>query len=129
MGVFMLDLIIYAMILTLVQAVLPNMLGALSGKLSLPYLLSARDEQIQPATYGARAKRAFVNLQESLPIFFTLAVLAIILGKDVSQYASLWLISRVVYVPAYIIDIPYTRTLVWLVSLVCLILMAMAVVA
>jgi uncharacterized MAPEG superfamily protein len=129
MGVFMLDLIVYAMILTLVQAVLPNMMGALSGKLSLPYLLSARDEQIQPATYGARAKRAFTNLQESLPIFFTLAVLAIILEKDVSQYASLWLISRVVYVPAYIIDIPYARTLVWLVSLVCLILMAVAVVA
>jgi uncharacterized MAPEG superfamily protein len=129
MGVFMLDLIVYAMILTLVQAVLPSMMGALSGKLSLPYLLSARDEQIQPATYGARAKRAFTNLQESLPIFFTLAVLAIILEKDVSQYASLWLISRVVYVPAYIIDIPYARTLVWLVSLVCLILMAVAVVA
>ena len=125
----MLDLIVYAMILTLVQAVLPSMMGALSGKLSLPYLLSARDEQIQPATYGARAKRAFTNLQESLPIFFTLAVLAIILEKDVSQYASLWLISRVVYVPAYIIDIPYARTLVWLVSLVCLILMAVAVVA
>lgn len=129
MGVFMLDLIVYAMILTLVQAVLPSMMGALSGKLSLPYLLSARDEQIQPATYGARAKRAFTNLQESLPIFFTLAVLAIILEKDVSQYASLWLISRVVYVPAYIIDIPYAHTLVWLVSLVCLILMAVAVVA
>ncbi len=125
----MLDLIVYAMILTLVQAVLPNMLGALSGKLSLPYLLSARDEQIQPATYGARAKRAFANLQESLTVFFTLAILAIILEKDASQYASLWLISRVVYVPAYIIDIPYTRTLVWVVSLVCLILMAMAVVA
>jgi uncharacterized MAPEG superfamily protein len=129
MGVFMLASIVYAMILTLVQAVLPTMFGIASGKLTLPYLLGARDEQIQPATYGARAKRAFANLQESLPVFFTLAILAIILDKDVSQYAGLWLIARVVYVPAYVIDIPYIRTMVWLVSLACLVLMAMALMA
>lgn len=122
----MIEIIIYVMILTLVQAILPNLFGYASGSLSLPYLLSARDEQLSPATYGTRAKRAFINLQESLPVFFTLMILAIITNTNVAPYATIWLISRALYVPAYIVDIPYTRTLIWLVSLACLVLMAMA---
>lgn len=121
----MTTLILYAMILTLIQAILPNLLGYLGGVYSRSYLFSARDEQLSSTHAGARARRAFLNLLESLPIFLTLAVLSIIEQKDLVFYGQIWLAARILYVPGYIIDIPYTRTIIWLVSLWSLLMMGL----
>ena len=68
-----------------------------------------------------RASRASRNFLETFP-FFAAAVLAVLVGQCANTTtalgAQLYIWARVVYLPVYIIGIPYLRTLVWAVSLV-----------
>lgn len=48
---------------------------------SLPYMLSSRDNRIESSMLQDRVSRAGVNLQESLPAFLALALLAISFNK------------------------------------------------
>jgi uncharacterized MAPEG superfamily protein len=78
---------------------------------------------------AARAGRASLNFLETFP-FFAAAVLALAI-KGVSSTntvlgAELYFWARVVYLPVYIIGIPYFRTLVWLVSLAGILLLIAA---
>lgn len=114
-------LIIGTLALTLFQLWL---LPATLNIKNLVYMLSSRDQQIEPSTLQGRVFRAGVNLQESLPAFLALALLAIIQQVDLIVAASIWLGLRVLYIPCYMLNIIYVRTLVWLSSLGCLIYMA-----
>ena len=122
----MIELIIYAMVLLLVQVMLPSLTGVLVGKVNNSYLLSSRDGQPDLPLAGHRAKRASLNLQESLPVFFTLAVLSIMTNTDTSQAAAIWLIARVVYVPCYMFNMFRIRTTIWFVSIGALVSMALS---
>jgi uncharacterized MAPEG superfamily protein len=80
-----------------------------------------RDGEAKPLTgAAARAQRACWNFLETFP-FFAAAVLAVVLVKGDSHHtamgAMLYFWARLVYLPVYIIGIPYLRTLVWAVSL------------
>lgn len=123
----MIELIIYAMVLLLVQVMLPSLSGVLVGKVNNSYLLSSRDGQPDLPLAGQRAKRASLNLQESLPVFFTLAVLSIITNSDTSQAAAIWLIARIIYVPFYMFDMFRMRTTIWFVSIGALVAMALPI--
>ncbi len=123
----MIELIIYAMVLLLVQVMLPSLSGVLVGKVNNSYLLSSRDGQPDLPLAGQRAKRASLNLQESLPVFFTLAVLSIITNSDTSQAAAIWLIARIIYVPFYMFDMFRMRTTIWFVSIGALVAMALSI--
>jgi uncharacterized MAPEG superfamily protein len=77
---------------------------------------------------AGRLDRAKNNMLESLPIFLTLALLALAKGGDTSETAnaaSIFLIARVVYVPAYVSGVPILRSLVWLVAVASLVVMAL----
>jgi uncharacterized MAPEG superfamily protein len=69
---------------------------------------------------AARADRASRNFLETFP-FFAAAVLAVVLqGSNTAQTAmgtDLYFWARLVYLPVYLIGIPYARTLIWLVSI------------
>ena len=55
-------------------------------------------------------------------------MLALVKGSDngeVTRAASIFLIARVAYVPAYVSGIPMLRSLVWLVSVASLAAMAL----
>lgn len=91
---------------------------------NMPYLLSSRDNQIESSILQGRVSRAGANLQESLPAFLALALLASIQQIDLIQAATIWLGLRVLYIPCYMLNIIYVRTLVWIGSLGCLIYMA-----
>lgn len=121
----MLDLLLYAMILALFQAMLPNTIGYLEKNYSLSFLLSARDNPPEASLVSTRARRAWLNLTESMPFFLALGVLGLTQGQDLYMPMLIWLLARVIYVPAYIFAIPTLRTLIWLVSLGALIQMAM----
>ena len=114
--------IVAALALTLFQ------LWALPASLKLKhmnYLLSSRDEPLTGlSVLLGRISRAGENLQESLPAFLALSLLAMIQQVDLSQIAMIWLGLRVLYVLCYMFNIIYVRTLVWLGSLACLIYMA-----
>lgn len=79
-----------------------------------------RDGDAKPLTgAAARAHRANWNFLETFA-FFAAAVLAVVLTKTNSahtaQGAMLYFWARAVYLPVYVIGIPYLRTLVWAVS-------------
>ena len=58
------------------------------------------------------------------PAFIGLVLISIIKELDNSSLALLWLISRTIYIPLYILGINYLRTGAWAVSLICLIMMS-----
>jgi len=79
-----------------------------------------RDGQPAPLTgAAARAGRASSNFLETFP-FFAAAVLGVCAAKVNSPHtafgAELYFWARVLYLPIYIVGIPYVRTLVWAVS-------------
>jgi uncharacterized MAPEG superfamily protein len=81
-----------------------------------------RDGELKPLTgAAARAHRASLNFLETFG-FFAAAVLAVVLAKQNTAQtalgAELYFWARVIYLPVYIVGIPYLRTLVWLVSVV-----------
>lgn len=90
-------------------------------------IVGNRDVQPEPSVIAARLDRAKNNLREALPIFIALAMLTLTRGgtpEAASRAALVFLVARVVYVPAYISGIPWLRSLVWLVSMYGLWMMA-----
>jgi uncharacterized MAPEG superfamily protein len=94
----------------------------------MAWMLGPRDTPLDASVHCQRAIRAAENYKESLPAFLALALLAQMQNVDVSQWATYWLIARVVFIPCYVLGITYVRTLVWTVALACLVMMGMAVV-
>ena len=92
---------------------------------NLGYVFSSRDNPPEQTVLQQRVTRAGANLQESLPAFLALCLLALIQQVDVSQAALAWLVFRVIYIPCYMFGITYVRSLIWGASLACLIYMAM----
>lgn len=95
----------------------------------MAYGLGARDNPTEMSTAGGRLKRATENLKEALPIFLTLALLAEMKGISgglMETGALVFVIARILYVPAYVTDIKGMRSLVWTAGLVGLILMVVA---
>jgi uncharacterized MAPEG superfamily protein len=92
------------------------------------YLVSSRDNPPPQTQLQERTTRAGLNLQESLPAYLALCLLAMIQQVDVTQLALAWLVLRVIYVPCYMFGIIYVRSLIWIGSLVCLISMAVKLV-
>jgi uncharacterized MAPEG superfamily protein len=91
-------------------------------------IVGNRDVQPEPSVIAARLDRAKNNLLEALPIFVALALLALTKGGNQeaeAQAALIFLVARVVYVPAYVSGIPWLRSLVWLVSMFGLLMMAL----
>jgi len=120
----MTSLIICALVLALLQFWIIPMLFNLHN---FNYLLSSRDEPApEDSVKLGRTMRAAVNLQESLPAFLTLAILSIVLEVDNTDLAMWWLGFRAAFVVSYILGITYVRTLLWAGSLVCLVMMAIA---
>jgi uncharacterized MAPEG superfamily protein len=80
-----------------------------------------RDGESKPLTGpAARAARANANFLETFP-FFAAAVLAVtIAGRQTphtAMAAQLYFWARLLYLPIYIVGIPYVRTVVWAVAL------------
>lgn len=75
-----------------------------------------------------RAARAVVNFKETLPWAIGLLILVQVTG-DVNGTTALggwlYLVGRALYLPLYIMGVPYLRTLVWAASLVGLVMIAL----
>ena len=103
--------------------VLAQVLIAMSG-LGLPYLAGARD--VPPADAGTllgRATRALHNYVENFAPFAA-ADLGLIATQHVGGVgATIWIVARIVYIPVYLLGVPYFRTGIWGVSIVGLVMM------
>jgi|TARA_B100001121_G_scaffold310165_1_gene339811 uncharacterized MAPEG superfamily protein len=120
----MITLILLALLLTLIQLMTP----ALLNSKNLDFLISNREGSVEEAPVVGRARRAGNNILESLPAFLALAILSIMLEVDTYNLAMFWLGSRVLYYFSYVFGILYIRTIIWFVSIICLILMGLALI-
>lgn len=94
-------------------------------------IVGNRDNLPEMSVVAGRLNRAKNNMQEALPIFLALALVALINGGDTSKVAhaaSIFLVARVVYVPAYVSGVPILRSFVWLVGVASLAMMALALI-
>ena len=119
----MTTVILLALLLALVQIwLLPMLLNLKNAN----FLISNRDNPPEVTPVLARIQRASVNLQESLPAFLAMAVVAEIQDLDLTLVASVWLALRGAYVATYGLGIVGLRSLIWVGSLVCLVYMGLA---
>lgn len=98
----MLLLIFLVLILLLVQAQMPG--AYLTRQVGSDMQIGPRDNLPEPTVELGRSRRALANLQETLPIFLTLATLSIVLGEE--GWLSLvggwvYLLARAIYVVCY----------------------------
>jgi uncharacterized MAPEG superfamily protein len=95
----------------------------------LKIALGARDSQPPLSRMGARAERALANMYEALPVFIALALLIVMRGGGEGlaiQGAWLFLIARVLYVPAYLAGVSGVRSAIWVAGFAGLMMMAVA---
>jgi uncharacterized MAPEG superfamily protein len=95
-------LIFLVLLLVLYQSGLPAQY--LTRQVGVEAQIGPRDDLPEPTIEIARARRAFNNLQETLPIFLTLAVLSIIYQESgwLSLLgAGLYFVARVVHFLCY----------------------------
>ena len=118
------NILILSFLLVLIQITIPVLISLLTNNVKLSYLFSSRDNEANTSIYIDRANRSLNNLFETLPIFIGLVLLSIINDVDNSLLAMIWLLARIIYVPIYIIGINYLRTIIWAISLICLIIMS-----
>ncbi|MBV9990307.1 MAG: MAPEG family protein [Alphaproteobacteria bacterium] len=109
-----------ATLLGLVQLALAAMGGV--GARGLPWAAGPRDEAGAPlGRIAGRLDRAFRNFLETFVFFAAAVLLAHALGKTTHNSvlgAQIYLWARVLYVPAYVLGVPFLRTLIWAASLV-----------
>lgn len=94
------------------------------------YNAGPRDNEVVLTGNAGRAKRALANFLETYPAFIALALVVTIMNGSTyfSQWgATLYVVARLVYLPSYIVNIKYLRSLIWMLSLVGLLLMFIGV--
>lgn len=93
------------------------------------YAVSPRDAPRQLTGTAGRAQRALANHFEGL-ILFTIAVLVVTLAEQstaTTQTAAwVYLVARLLYVPAYLLGLAPGRSLIWAVGLFATLTMLIA---
>jgi len=124
-----LTLLVWSVALTLVQSVIA-VLGAMQ-EVGLPAVAGNRENLPPIAGWADRAARAHRNMLESLVLFAALVLVAQVAGRAnamTARGAEIFFWARVIYVPVYLIGIPWVRTGVWGVSIVGLAMIFLQVV-
>lgn len=74
--------------------------------------------------FRARANAAQANLFESLPFFFAAVIIASISQVPQTRIDVLavgFVIARIAYLACYVADWPTTRSIVWLIGILCVV--------
>jgi uncharacterized MAPEG superfamily protein len=115
-----LQILFCAILLGIIQLFLAVVTGVRAA--GLAWAAGPRDEaRAHPGKIAGRLERAFENFLESFPFFAAAALLVHVLGKSTHTSvlgSQIYIWARVFYVPAYVIAIPFVRTLIWAASLV-----------
>jgi uncharacterized MAPEG superfamily protein len=123
------QMLFWAIVLGIVQLLLAT-LASVSGR-GFGWGVGPRDEGWPPiGKFGARLDRAYRNFLETFPFFAAAILLAHALDKHSANSAlgaQIYLWARVLYVPAYVLAIPFTRTIIWVASLVGILMVLRAI--
>ena len=118
-----LQMLVWSAALALVQ-MLVAVLGA-TGQVGLPRLAGNREDLPELTGWAGRARRAHLNMLESLAIFAIVVLVAHVTGRAnemTALGAQLFFWGRVAYAIVYILGLPWVRTLTWAVSIVGIVL-------
>ncbi len=100
---------------------------ALNFTLPTAWLVGARDVPMEPkgaaAELAGRAKRALANYLENFTAFVALDLAFIALHFSAGVWPTVWILARAFYLPLYLFNVVYARSLIWAVSLVALVMM------
>jgi uncharacterized MAPEG superfamily protein len=122
-------LIFLVLLLLLVQVSLPGRL--LTEQVGVDAQVGPRDDLPEPSRDLARSRRALGNLQETLPVFLTLAILSIVLDEQgwlSLAGAGLFLVARVAHAYCYMKGLSPWRSISFLAALVGMLLMVIPLV-
>jgi uncharacterized MAPEG superfamily protein len=111
-------IIFLVLFLLMVQAALPG--RYLSEQVGNDAQMGPRDDLPEPSRELARSRRALANLQETLPIFLTFAILSVALGEQgwLSLVgAGLYFMARVAHVICYMRGLSPWRSISFLLSM------------
>ncbi len=119
-------IILLTFVLALVNYLMPSFFVV--GRSGLLSMAGPRDD-IDPANGVAeqRAERANENFKETVPWAIGLLILVQVTGDANATTALggwIYLICRILYIPLYLMGIPYLRSIAWTISIVGLIMIA-----
>ena len=118
-----LQMLVWSAALALVQ-MLVAVLGA-TGQVGLPRLAGNREDLPELTGWAGRARRAHLNMLESLAIFAIVVLVAHVAGRanaTTALGASLFFWGRLAFALIYVAGVPWLRTAVWLVSIAGIVL-------
>lgn len=120
----MLLMIFLVLLLLLIQIALPG--RYLTAQVGNEVQIGPRDDLPKPTRELGRARRALANLQETLPIFLSFAVLSIVLGEQgwlSLAGAGLYLVARIGHCYCYLRGLTPWRSICFLASLIGMVLL------
>lgn len=122
----MLLIIFLVLLLLLVQVALPG--RYLTEQVGSQRQIGPRDDLPEPSRELARSRRALANLQETLPIFLSLAILSIVLGEEgwlSLAGGALYFLARSAHAYCYMRGLTPWRSVSFLASLLGNLLLAL----
>lgn len=117
--------LLYSVILAFVQMLIAA--TAADRQLGLTALAGNREGLPELTGMAGRARRAHLNMLENLALFSALVLIAAVAGKANAMTALGALVffwARVAYAVVYLAGIPWLRTLVWFVSVIGMVMIA-----
>lgn len=110
-----LQMLAYSALLGLAHLTVLTALGV--SQRGLAWGVSARDTDAPPLpVHVARLERAYHNFRETFPLFAAGIMIANAIGQHAPMVmlgAQIYFWARLAYVPAYVLAVPFTRTLCW----------------
>jgi uncharacterized MAPEG superfamily protein len=99
-------------------------LGAAQFAVPLGWRLSSRDKPAAPkGVLFGRASRALANYVENFTVFAALDLALIATHQPGGWGPTTWIVARVLYLPLYLFDVIYVRTIAWGVALIAILTM------
>jgi uncharacterized MAPEG superfamily protein len=99
-------------------------LGAAQFAVPLGWRFSSRDKPAAPmGVLFGRANRALANYVENFTVFAALDLALIAIHQPGGWGPTTWILARVLYLPLYLFDVIYVRTIAWAVALVAILTM------
>ena len=112
----MVELILYSLLLLIIQIMAHYPLNLQN----VQFFLSNRHDHVEYSEVTQRIQRAASNLKETLPIFLTLMVIAILQDVDLTSLGTYWLCLRVIFFGLYSAGVEKIRSVVWILALIVL---------
>jgi uncharacterized MAPEG superfamily protein len=115
----------FSVILTFVQVLIAATFA--NQSVGLATLAGNREGLGEMAGMAGRAKRAHLNMIENMVLFTALVLIAAAAGKanaNTALGATIFFWARLAYAIVYLIGIPWLRTVLWFVSVVGMVIIA-----